>query len=280
MLVMTATPIPRSLALTLYGDLDTSYLRERPGGHGPGHVTTALVGKTGRASAYERVRTAVREGRQAYVICALVDESDALEARAAVKEAERLRKDVFKDLSVGLLTGQMKTADKNAAMEAFRSGETQVLVATTVVEVGVDVPNATVMIVEDAERFGLAQLHQLRGRIGRGRHPGTFLLFGDAKTGEGRERLQAVVRTQDGFELAEEDLRLRGEGQLLGQRQHGIPELRLASVLRDGELLTLARQDAAAIVAHDPALKTAENAALGRHVRSAFGRDWQWVSSG
>jgi ATP-dependent DNA helicase RecG len=280
MLVMTATPIPRSLALTLYGDLDTSYLRELPGGRGPDHVVTELVTKAGRSAAYERVREAVREGRQAYVICALVDESDATEARAAVKEAERLRASVFKDLSVGLLTGQMKTAEKNAAMEAFRSGETQVLVATTVVEVGVDVPNATVMIVEDAERFGLAQLHQLRGRVGRGAHPGAFLLFADARTGESRDRLQAVVRTHDGFELAEDDLRLRGEGQLLGERQHGIPELRLASVLRDGALLAEAREDAADIVAGDPALKRAENAPLGRHIRRSFGRDWQWVSSG
>jgi ATP-dependent DNA helicase RecG len=165
-------------------------------------------------------------------------------------------------------------------MEAFRSGRTQVLVATTVVEVGVDVPNATVMIVEDAERFGLAQLHQLRGRVGRGEHPGTFLLFAEAKTSESRERLLAVVRTNDGFELAEQDLLLRGEGQVLGQRQHGIPELRLASVLRDGDVLSQARDDAASIVADDAALKSAENAPLGRYARQAFGRDWQWVSSG
>jgi ATP-dependent DNA helicase RecG len=280
MLVMTATPIPRSLALTLYGDLDTSYLRTRPGGRKPGHITTELVTKAGRAQAYERVRAAVREGRQAYVVCALVDESDALEAKAAVKEAERLRTSVFKDFTVGLLTGQMKTADKTAAMEEFRSGATQVLVATTVVEVGVDVPNATVMIVEDAERFGLAQLHQLRGRVGRGEYPGAMLLFADAKTAEGRDRMQAIVSTDDGFKLAEDDLCLRGEGQLLGERQHGIPELRLASVLRDVDLLANAREDAAAIVAEDPALRTARNAALGAHVRDAFGRDWQWVSSG
>jgi ATP-dependent DNA helicase RecG len=280
MLVMTATPIPRSLALTLYGDLDTSYIRTRPGGRKAGHITTELVSKGGRGAAYERVRAAVREGRQAYVVCALVDESDTLEAKAAVKEAERLRTSVFKDLTVGLLTGQMKTADKTAAMEEFRSGATQVLVATTVVEVGVDVPNATIMIVEDAERFGLAQLHQLRGRVGRGEHPGAMLLFADPRTAEGRDRMQAIVSTDDGFKLAEDDLRLRGEGQLLGERQHGIPELRLASVLRDGDLLGSAREDAAAIVAEDPALRTAPNAALGAHVRDAFGREWQWVSSG
>jgi len=280
MLVMTATPIPRSLALTLYGDLDTSYLRARPGSLGPSHTVTSLVPKTGREHAYDRVRAAVAQGRQAYVVCALVEESDTTEATAAVKEAERLRTRVFKGLTVGLLTGQMSPAEKEAAMESFRGGATQVLVATTVIEVGVDVPNATVMIVEDAERFGLAQLHQLRGRVGRGQHPGEVLLFADPKTDEGRRRMQAIVSTTDGFALAEDDLRLRGEGQVLGERQHGIPELRLASVLRDGDLLEIAREDATALVAADPALRRAENAPLGAHVRQAFGRDWEWVSSG
>jgi ATP-dependent DNA helicase RecG len=280
MLVMTATPIPRSLALTLYGDLDASYLRIRPASLGAAETATSLVARTGRAGAYERVRTAVREGRQAYVVCALVDESDATEAKAAVKEAERLRTQVFKGLTVGLLTGQMKAAEKRAAMDAFREGDTQVLVSTTVIEVGVDVPNATVMIVEDAERFGLAQLHQLRGRVGRGEHPGEVLLFADPKTEEGRKRMRAIVSTTDGFALAEEDLRLRGEGQVLGLRQHGLPELRIASVLGDTGLLDAARADAAAIVAEDPALRHAEHAPLGAQVRHQFGRDWQWVSSG
>ncbi len=277
---MTATPIPRSMALSLYGDLDASWLRVRPSGKGPGHVATTLVPRSGRAEAYERVRTAVRAGQQAYVVCALVDESEESEARAAVKEAERLRAKVFPDLEVGLLTGQMKTADKTAAMDAFRSGLTQVLVATTVIEVGVDVQRATVMIVEDAEHFGLAQLHQLRGRIGRGEHPGEFLLFAEPKTADGRKRMEAIAATSDGFELAELDLRLRGEGQVLGERQHGIPELRLASVLGDPELLDVARADAAALVADDPSMTRPENAALGAHVRHAFGRDWKWVSSG
>jgi ATP-dependent DNA helicase RecG len=280
LLVMTATPIPRSLALTLYGDLDTSYLRERPGGHGPEHITTTVVPKTGRAAAYDRVRAAVAQGHQAYVICALVDESDVTEARAAVKEAERLQTRVFPDLRVGLLTGQMRSSEKTDAMEAFRRGETQVLVATTVVEVGVDVPNATVMIVEDADRFGLAQLHQLRGRVGRGEHPGEVLLFAETRTPEGRERLRVLASTNDGFALAEEDLRLRGEGQVLGERQHGVPELRVASVLRDAGIVEEARTDARAIVDRDAALRHAENVPLGRHVRWAFGRDWEWVSSG
>jgi ATP-dependent DNA helicase RecG len=280
LLVVTATPIPRSLALTLYGDLDTSYLRSRPGGRSPEHVTTRLVPKTGRREAYDSVRAAVGDGRQAYVICALVDESDAADAKAAVKEAERLQGKVFTDLKVGLITGQMKAADKEAAMESFHAGTTDVLVATTVVEVGVDVPNATVMIVEDAERFGLAQLHQLRGRIGRGEHTGELLLFADPKSEEGRRRMAAIVSTNDGFELAEQDLKLRGEGEVLGERQHGLPELRLASVIRDGDLVSAARDDARGIVAADPHLTAPIHAPLHAWVKRRFGRDWEWVSSG
>jgi ATP-dependent DNA helicase RecG len=174
----------------------------------------------------------------------------------------------------------MKPADKTAAMDAFRAGELDVLVATTVIEVGVDVPNATVMIVEDAERFGLAQLHQLRGRIGRGEHPGAFLLFADPKTDDGRRRMAAIEATSDGFALAEQDLTLRGEGQVLGERQHGLPELRLASVVRDRDLLTLARDDAFAIVAADPTLSAPEHGPLLRAARARFAETWEWVSAG
>ena len=280
LLVMTATPIPRSLALTLYGDLDTSYLRQSPPGRGRDRVTTRLVHRSGRDEAYTSVRAAVAAGRQAYVICALVDESDAIEAKAAVREAERLRTRVFKGLRVGLLTGQMRTGEKTAAMEAFRNGKLDILVATTVVEVGVDVPNATVMIIEDADRFGLAQLHQLRGRVGRGTHGGEVLLFADPKTDEGRSRMNAITSTADGFDLAEQDLRLRGEGQVLGERQHGLPELRLASIIRDTDLVEAAREDAHDIVAVDPHLHDARNAPLMVAVRRSYGRDWEWVSSG
>ena len=280
LLVMTATPIPRSLALTLYGDLDTSYLRQSPPGRGRDRVTTRLVHRSGRDEAYTSVRAAVAAGHQAYVICALVDESDAIEAKAAVREAERLRTRVFKGLRVGLLTGQMRTGEKTAAMEAFRNGKLDILVATTVVEVGVDVPNATVMIIEDAERFGLAQLHQLRGRVGRGTHGGEVLLFADPKTDEGRSRMNAITSTADGFDLAEQDLRLRGEGQVLGERQHGLPELRLASIIRDTDLVEAAREDAHDIVAVDPHLHDARNAPLMVAVRRSYGRDWEWVSSG
>ncbi len=280
LLVMTATPIPRSLALTLYGDLDTSYIRQRPGGRDGSHVTTKIVAKTGRPDAYARVRAAVTKGHQAYVVCALVEESDAAEAKAATKEAERLRTKVFPDLSVGLLTGQMKPAEKAEAMESFRAGAIDILVATTVIEVGVDVPNATVMLVEDAERFGLAQLHQLRGRVGRGAAAGEFLLFADPRTDEGRRRMAAIAAVNDGFALAEEDLRLRGEGQVLGERQSGLPELRIASVLRDGDLLEAARADAAALVAADPRLVEPAHAPLLAEVKRRFGADWEWVSSG
>jgi ATP-dependent DNA helicase RecG len=280
MLVMTATPIPRSLALTLYGDLDSSYLREHPHAGSRQRVTTRLVHRAGRDEAYDAVRAAVAAGRQAYVICALVEESDAIEAKSAVREAERLRTRVFKDLRVGLLTGQMRPAEKSAAMDDFRAGTTDVLVATTVVEVGVDVPNATVMIVENADRFGLAQLHQLRGRVGRGGHGGEVLLFADPKTDEGRRRMDAFVSTSDGFELAELDLRLRGEGQLLGERQHGLPELRLASVVQDIDLVEASRADAGAIVAADPRLRDPRHAPLLEATRRTFGRDWEWVSSG
>jgi ATP-dependent DNA helicase RecG len=280
LLVMTATPIPRSLALTLYGDLDASYLRMSPPGRERERVTTRLVAKSGREEAYASVRAAVAQGQQAYVICALVDESDALEAKAAVREAERLRTRVFKGVRVGLLTGQMRPQDKAATMESFVKGSLDILVATTVVEVGVDVANATIMIIEDAERFGLAQLHQLRGRVGRGEHGGEVLLFADPKTEEGRQRMKAITSTADGFDLAEQDLRLRGEGQVLGERQHGLPELRLASIIRDADLVEAARRDAHDIVAKDPHLVDARNAPLMAAVRRNYGRDWEWVSSG
>jgi ATP-dependent DNA helicase RecG len=280
LLVMTATPIPRSLALTVYGDLDASYLREHPRAGARQRVITRLVPRSGRDEAYEVVRSAVAAGRQAYVVCALVDDSEATEAKAAVREAERLRTRVFRDLRVGLLTGQMRPSDKTSTMEDFRAGRIDVLVATTVIEVGVDVPNATVMVVEDAERFGLAQLHQLRGRVGRGGHGGEVLLFADPKTAEARERMEAFVSISDGFELAERDLLLRGEGQLLGERQHGLAELRLASIAHDTQLIAEARDDAQGIVSRDPHLADVRDALLLAEMRRSLGRDWEWVRAG
>jgi ATP-dependent DNA helicase RecG len=278
LLVMTATPIPRSLALTLYGDLATSYLRTRPvAGAG---ITTDVLTRAQQERAYKRIRSEVAAGRQAYVICALVDESDAAQAKAATAEADRLRSEVFPDLRVGLLTGRMRPAEKVRTMREFRDGSIDVLVSTTVVEVGVDVPNATVMLVEDADRFGLAQLHQLRGRVGRGAYPGEVFLLAESKSAEARERLDALAATSDGFALAEQDLRLRGEGRILGDRQHGLPELRLASVLNDIELIETARTDAFALVSEDPHLTRPEHTALMREVKRTFDTAWEWVSSG
>lgn len=280
LLVMTATPIPRSLALTLYGDLDTTYLRSRPKGRGVDHIVTRLVPMSGRADAYQAVRDAVAAGQQAYVVCALVDESDALQAKAATTEARRLQRQVFPELRVGLLTGQMPAAAKAEAMERFRAGETDVLVSTTVIEVGVDVPRATVMIVEDADRFGLSQLHQLRGRVGRGDEPGLVMLFADPKTDDGRARMDAIASTNDGFELAELDLRLRGEGEVLGDRQSGVPGLRLASLVNDMDLLEMAREDARAILESDPALADPRHVLLREDTERRLGAVWEWVSSG
>ncbi len=280
LLVMTATPIPRSLALTLYGDLDTSYLRQRPEGRGKGHIETRVVPMSGRADAYQAVRGAVAAGKQAYVVCALVDESDSLQAKAANTEARRLQRQVFPECRVGLLTGQMPAAEKVAAMERFRDGEIDILVATTVIEVGVDVPSATVMIVEDGDRFGLSQLHQLRGRVGRGKDPGLFMVFADPRTEDARSRMAAIASTDDGFELAELDLRLRGEGEVLGDRQSGVPGLRLASLTQDIDLLEAARSDALELVNEDPSLVRPEHLPLREDTVRRIGSVWGWVSSG
>ncbi|HEX2235111.1 MAG TPA: ATP-dependent DNA helicase RecG [Actinomycetota bacterium] len=277
-LVMTATPIPRTLAVTMYGDLDISVLDELPRGRRP--VTTRIVvGPEGRAEAYDAIRAEVRAGRQAFVVYALRDESDKLELRSAKAEAVRLATEVFPDLAVGLVHGDMRSDDKEAAMTAFREGRTQVLVATTVIEVGIDVPNATVMLIEDAERFGLAQLHQLRGRIGRGAHPSTCLLATDrdpAAAGDdpvaaaAAERLRALVATRDGFELALVDLRQRGEGELFGARQSGMPQLKMARVLEHHLVVKQARDLAVAILDEDPDLAAYEHAALRREMRNRF----------
>jgi ATP-dependent DNA helicase RecG len=248
---MSATPIPRTLSLTAYGDLDTSVLRELPAGRRP--VDTWVVGEEKRAGAYEFIRARLREGRQAYVVCPLVEHrpergrSEGVEARAAEAEAERLRSAEFAQFEVGLLHGQLAAAAKQAAMERFASGKTQVLVATSVIEVGIDVANATVMLVEGAERFGLSQLHQLRGRVGRGEHASQCILFGDAGSELARRRLEAIGSERDGFKLAEIDLALRGEGEILGTRQHGMPRFRVADLPDDLGLLTDARREVIAL---------------------------------
>ena len=254
---MTATPIPRTLALLGYGDLDVTELRELPKGRQP-IDTHVASGERERGRAYERIREELRAGRQAFVVCPLVSESEALQARAATAEYERLAATELQGFRVALLHGQMRSAEKAAAMRSFAAGEADVLVATTVIEVGVDVPNATVMLVEDAERYGISQLHQLRGRVGRGEHRSLCLLFGPKESA----RLQALAEHTDGFRLAEIDLRLRGEGELTGTRQSGAPAFRYARLPEDAELLERARASAREILDADPVLAAAEHAPL------------------
>ncbi len=237
---MTATPIPRTLSLTAYGDLDTTSLRELPKGRQP--IRTRVVDEEHRAAAYGFIRERLGEGRQAYVVCPLVSDSEAIEAKAAEAEAKRLANGELKDFRVALLHGQMSSEQKARAMDAFASGEAHVLVATTVIEVGIDVANATVMLVEGAERFGLSQLHQLRGRVGRGRHESFCILFGDPESEAAKARLEAIAGEGDGFALAEVDLTIRGEGEILGTRQHGLPRFRAASLPEDTALLLEARR--------------------------------------
>jgi len=261
MLVMSATPIPRSLSLTIYGDLDLSIIDELP----PGRQTieTRWLEPRERERAYSFIESQVNKGRQAFIICPLVEESDKIEAKAAVEEFERLRTVIFPKLRLGLLHGRMKADEKDQVMEAFHRHEIDILVSTSVVEVGIDVPNATVMLVEGANRFGLAQLHQFRGRVGRGAHESYCLLLADADSGNSRERLQAIERSQDGFTLAEKDLEMRGPGEFFGTRQSGLPPLKLAEL---GDLLTLvkAREEAQLLVDRDPQLARPEHHALAQ----------------
>jgi ATP-dependent DNA helicase RecG len=263
MLVMTATPIPRTLALTLYGDLDVSALDEMPAGRQP--IITRWRAGAQRAEANRLIEEQVAEGRQAYIICPLVEESEALEAKSAVKEYERLRTEVFPNLRLGLVHGQLKPSEKERVMRAFRDGAIDVLVATAVVEVGVDVPNATVMVIEDAERFGLSQLHQFRGRVGRGSEQSYCYLLSQGESPTARERLSVMERTTDGFVLAEEDLRLRGPGDFFGTRQSGLPELKVAK-LADTKLLVEARQQAEWLWQRDPYLRELAHAPLRERV--------------
>jgi ATP-dependent DNA helicase RecG len=267
-LVMAATPIPRTLALTVYGDLDLSVIDEMPPGRKP--VRTHWKTSDQRAQVYEGIRKLVAEGRQVYIVCPLIEESEKLQAKAATELAEHLKRNVFPDLEVGVLHGQMKTVEKDAVMEAFREGKIQILVSTTVIEVGVDVPNASVMVIEDAERFGLAQLHQLRGRVGRGEHQSYCVLIADPKTEEGRERLSVLTRTNNGFEIAEEDLRLRGPGEFYGTRQSGLPSFRIANVLRDVGILECSRTDAFELVKEDPKLESPKYARLRAEILRRF----------
>jgi ATP-dependent DNA helicase RecG len=275
-LVMTATPIPRTLSLTLYGDLEVSLIDELPPGRKP--VETSVVDPAERLGAYEEVRKEIEEGRQAYVICPLVEESEALEdVRAAEELYEQLANDVFPERVVGLLHGRMKAQDKREVMALFRGGEIEVLVATVVVEVGVDVPNASAIVIEGAERFGLSQLHQLRGRVCRGLHPPKCFLVGAPKSEDSDRRLRALETYQDGFKLSEVDLAIRGEGTLFGSRQSGMPDLKVAKLLRDVEVLVEARREAFALVAGDPTLKRQDHRPLRREIRELLGANVEWL---
>ncbi|MCE2464180.1 MAG: ATP-dependent DNA helicase RecG, partial [Dehalococcoidia bacterium] len=263
LLVMSATPIPRTLALTIYGDLDVSTIDQLPPGRQ--QVLTRNVPPERRDAAYGFVRKEVRNGRQAFVICPLIEESDAVEARAATEEYERLSTEVFPDLRLGLLHGRMTPGEKEEVMGRFRNGDTDILVSTAVVEVGIDIPNATVMVVEGAHRFGLSQLHQFRGRVGRGENKSYCLLLSDYSTPEAKERLSAVERIHDGFQLAEVDLSLRGPGDYFGTRQSGLPALRVAR-LSDHDLLKSAREEAAMLLQDDPDLRKPHHESLAREV--------------
>jgi ATP-dependent DNA helicase RecG len=252
-LVMTATPIPRTLAMTVYGDLDVSIIDEMPPGRMP--VETKVYPEAARERVYRIIEDEVKKGRQAFVVYPLVEESEKLELKDASRMAEHFQRDVFPEFRIGLLHGRMKSDEKEGIMIAFKEGKIQVLVATTVIEVGIDIPNASVMVVEHAERFGLSQLHQLRGRIGRGRHPSKCILLAQYRSSEeARVRLRAMERTMDGFQIAEEDLALRGPGEFFGVHQSGLPDFRVGHFLRDTPILIEARKEAFRLLREDPDL--------------------------
>ena len=267
MLVMSATPIPRTLALMIYGDLDLSILDERPPGRQP--IASYRIDSSKRQRAYGYIRRHIEQGRQGYIICPLVEEGES-DMASVTEYTRRLREEVFPDLRIGMLHGKMKPKEKDAVMTAFAAGELDLLVSTTVVEVGVDVPNAVIMLIENAERYGLSQLHQLRGRIGRGKYPSTCIFLSDARGEEANERLKIMCSTDDGFKIAEEDLRLRGPGDFFGSRQHGLPQLRIANMADDIEVLRQAQACAKELLAKDPELSAAEHRGLRAEVRQLF----------
>ncbi len=270
LLVMTATPIPRTLTLTVYGDLDVSIIDQLPPGRKP--IKTHWKRSHERQGVYETLRKMLVEGRQAYVICSLIEENEKLQARAATELAGHLQQHVFPEYKIGLLHGQMRPSEKEEIMTRFRDKALQLLVSTTVIEVGVDVPNASVIVIEDADRFGMAQLHQLRGRVGRGSTQSYCLLIGDPKTDDGAARLTTMAQTTDGFLIAEEDLKLRGPGDFYGTRQSGVQALPFLDILRDVPVLKEARDEAFALLQADPSLSRPEHAALKAAVRAQFKR--------
>jgi ATP-dependent DNA helicase RecG len=274
-LVMTATPIPRTLALTLYGDLDLSVIDQLPPGRQV--IKTRWLPPEKRAAAFGFIRKQVTSGRQAFIICPLVEESEAVQAKAAVEEYEHLAHDVFPDLRLGLLHGRMSSREKESVMQQFHAGELDILVSTPVIEVGIDVPNATVMLVESADRFGLSQLHQFRGRVGRGPEQSYCILLAENPSEIGKARLDLIEKTYNGFILAEEDLKLRGPGEFFGTRQSGLPDLKMAR-LSDVRWLELSRQEAIKLFQSDPELKDPLHEPLVRELNRVWkhtkGTEW------
>lgn len=268
-LVMTATPIPRTLALILYGDLDISIIDELPPGRQP--IETIAIEQKRRNEAYENlVRSEVQKGRQVYVVCPLVEESEKIEATAASELVEELKREFFSDLRVGLLHGKMRPAEKDAIMDDFKNKKLDILVSTTVIEVGVNVPNATLMIIENAERFGLAQLHQLRGRVGRGNHKSYCILIYNSKTEVCKERMAIMEETTDGFKISQKDLEIRGSGEFFGTRQHGLPELKVANIFKHIKILKQAQLEARYIIGQDRRLQLKENQKIKEEILYKF----------
>lgn len=268
-LVMTATPIPRTLALILYGDLDISIIDELPPGRQP--IETIAVYKDKREKAYNSlVRSEVQKGRQVYIVCPLVEESEVIEAKAAVDLLEELKSEFFSDLRLGILHGKMKPSEKDETMKKFKNKELDILVSTTVIEVGVNVPNATLMIIENAERFGLAQLHQLRGRVGRGSHKSYCILIYSSKSEVCSQRMSIMEESTDGFKISEKDLEIRGPGEFFGTRQHGLPELKVANIFKHMKILKLAQQEARYIISEDPKLNSYENEKIKKEILKKF----------
>ncbi|MCT4594889.1 MAG: ATP-dependent DNA helicase RecG [Anaeromicrobium sp.] len=269
-LVMTATPIPRTLALILYGDLDVSIIDELP----PGRKEIKTYGSVekDKAKVYEFIKKEIQKGRQAYVVAPLVEESETLDMNSATEIYDSIKEDYFKDYNVGLVHGKMKNKDKEEVMNKFKNGETHVLVATTVIEVGVNVPNASIMVIENSERFGLAQLHQLRGRVGRGEYQSYCILINNGKSPVARERVEIMTKTNDGFIIAEEDLKIRGPGEFFGTIQHGIPQLKMANLFRHMKILKLVQKKAEMIVKEDSFLESKKYEGLKKKITNEFGK--------
>ncbi|MBR4972851.1 MAG: ATP-dependent DNA helicase RecG, partial [Clostridia bacterium] len=267
-LVMSATPIPRTLGLILYGDLDISIIDEYPKGRQK--IDTYLVDTNYRQRIYNYIKKFLNEGRQGYIVCPLVEENEVLDITPATEYYEKLKENDFKCYSLGLLHGKMSSKEKESVMRDFSEGKIQLLIATTVIEVGIDVPNAVIMVIENAERFGLSQLHQLRGRIGRGKYKSDCILISDSKSDDTKKRLDVIKNTADGFKIADADLELRGPGDFLGSRQHGLPDMKIADLFADRDVLHKAGREVEYLIKNDPSLKLEENLGLREEIIALY----------